>query len=85
MLWPRRLSSCSALVRRWLLKPRARVTLAVLPFRALDATPAEDLPGNGVADTLLQQLSLAPRTVVRSSSVLRYARGIRGALPASST
>lgn len=52
------------------------ITLAVLPFKALGAAPADELLGIGMAESIVQRLSPVSGLVVRSvSSVERYRGG----------
>jgi DNA-binding winged helix-turn-helix (wHTH) protein/TolB-like protein/Tfp pilus assembly protein PilF len=61
----------------WQLRPRraeaGRLTLAVLPFRALGGGADDELIGIGMADSLVERLSLIAGVVVRSTgSALRF-------------
>lgn len=65
--------------------PRAGVTLAVLPFKPLDAETRDELLELGMADSLIARLSLVPGWVVRSTgSVRRYAGNDQDPLRAAS-
>lgn len=55
-------------------EPASIATLAVLPFKPLEATNRDELLEVGMADSLIARLSTVPGLVVRSTgSVLRYA------------
>jgi TolB-like protein/Tfp pilus assembly protein PilF len=48
-------------------------TIAVLPFKMLDANPADEYLGIGLADTLITQIDRIPQILVRPTSSSKYA------------